>query len=144
MVTFYCPHCWRVVDHADKVCPHCRTEIAELLHERDYTAKLIAALTHSEPTTPVRAASLLGTLRARRAVPPLIELAESTADIYQRAAAIEALGKIADPQAEPVLERILTNGPDTLRPPARTALHELRTRMTEPQPRVNEFTKEAS
>jgi HEAT repeat protein len=128
MITFYCPRCWSTIGEDAPRCPHCGIEIARWLQEHDYTAKLIAALRHPEPTTPVRAAEILGLLGTQLAVPALLALAESDADIYQRAAAITALGRIGDPRAESALLRIASDGPAVLRGPAQAALSRLRVR----------------
>lgn len=104
MITFYCPACWREVPEKVEVCPHCAAEIQCLLDERDYVAKLIAALSHREPTTPIRAASILGRLKAGAAVVPLMRLLKGPSDVYIKAAAIEALGNIGGTDVREVLE----------------------------------------
>lgn len=71
-----------------------------------YVAKLIAALHHEEPQTPVRAAWILGERGEVSAVPALLEIADHGADPELLAAVAEALGKIADPRAIPTLARL--------------------------------------
>lgn len=134
MVTFFCPECWQVVAENDARCLHCGVDIQRLLLGRDYVDKLIAALRHPESSTPVRAATILGSLRSARAVVPLQRLIEGNVDIYQKAAAIVALGKIADPCSEPLLENIAQEGPTTLRQTAREALRELRSQFSSHTP----------
>lgn len=126
MVTLYCPCCWNIVEHNAVICPHCRADIPETLSKRDYASSLIAALSHHEPETPIRAATILGSLRASQAVAPLIRLVGGDADLYQKSAAIEALGQIGDPSAEPMLKRLMQEGPSTLRIAAGEAWTELR------------------
>jgi HEAT repeat protein len=125
MVTFYCPNCWHVVQENTVHCPHCGVDIPFLLQARDYIDMLIAALRHPEPRTPIRVATILGNLRTPRAVEPLLDLLRSVADIYQKAAAITALGKIGDRRAEAALQQILEGGPATLRGVTQEALAEL-------------------
>jgi len=72
--------------------------------------KLILALNHPEPTTPVRAAELLGRVRAARAVDPLISLVRASGDVFVVRAAIHALGAIGTSTARELLET-LTNDP---------------------------------
>lgn len=129
MVTFFCPNCWHVVQEDTAHCPHCGVDIPLLLQGRDYIDMLIAALKHPEPQTPIRVATILGNLRTPRAVEPLLDLLEGDADIYQKAAAITALGKIGDRRAEAVLNHIVGNGPTTLRRVAQKALDELHDHM---------------
>lgn len=126
MVTFYCPNCWRELDGEHvRVCPACHGGISATLDRRTYVDKLIAALRHSEPATPIRAASLLGALRAREAVPELMKLAHSEADLYQRAAAVEALGQIGSSAAQSLLEELAQCQSVLVRSKARQALGQL-------------------
>lgn len=109
----------------DRVCPHCSVDIFKVLEGRDYVAKLIAALSHPEPTTTVRAAWILGKLRARQAAEPLLHLISGDADVFAKAAAMEALGQIGDPRAKLVLAEFAEHGPATLRRTAAEALRVL-------------------
>jgi HEAT repeat protein len=126
MVTFYCPQCWKILDQRDVICSHCGINIERTLGERDYASSLIAALSHSEPETPIRAALILGLLRNREAVIPLLEVVDGDADIYQKRAAIEALATIGDTRAEPTLRRLASEEPQSLRTMAREALLQIR------------------
>jgi HEAT repeat protein len=96
-----------------------------VLEQRDYVAKLIAALTHPEATTPVRAAWILGMLRAKSAVGPLLSLIQGGADLFAKAAAVEALGQIGDPAARSVLAGLAQGGLVVLRGKATEALKRL-------------------
>jgi HEAT repeat protein len=98
-MTFYCTQCWSEVPGSATICPRCGDDIAARLARSDFADKLIAALHHPEPTTPIRAAWILGQRRERRAVPALIELARESPDTFIVEAAVAALGKIADLQA---------------------------------------------
>jgi HEAT repeat protein len=127
MVTFFCPNCWAEVKEEDKVCPHCAVVMQDVRDQRSYVDSLIAALAHPEPTTPIRAAWILGLLRAKAAVEPLINLLSGKADPYQKAAAVEALGHIGDESARDVLAELADQGPFILRAKAREALERLST-----------------
>ncbi|MEJ2672881.1 MAG: HEAT repeat domain-containing protein [Deltaproteobacteria bacterium] len=61
--------------------------------------KLIIALNHPEKETPIRAAWLLGQLKDKQAVSPLIDLIKKTEDVYIAREAVQALGEIATPEA---------------------------------------------
>jgi HEAT repeat protein len=122
MITFFCPSCWSQVDQAVAVCPHCGVDIQNVLDQRDYIAKLIAALTHPEPSTPIRAAWILGRLRASAAVGPLMALLQGNADVYIKMAAVVALGQIGDSNARPLLVELAERGPLLLRNKAVQAL----------------------
>jgi len=72
--------------------------------EPTYVQKLIDALSNREPLTRVRAAWLLGKLRAAKALDPLASAIDAQSDDPEFiAAAAEALGRIGDPTAVPVL-----------------------------------------
>ena len=93
--------------------------------QEDYATKLIAALDHPEPETPVRAAWILGELREARAVSSLMGLVERSSDPYILAAAVEALGKIGDREATGTLARALNSSFLLVRQKAAEALGRL-------------------
>lgn len=107
-ITRYCPACWEEIDDA-AVCPACGADLQHL-SKASYEEKLIRALCHPEPTVPVRAATILGELQSRAAVPALIEAALSTEDPYLQEAVVQALGAIGDERALPCLERLRQEG----------------------------------
>jgi HEAT repeat protein len=84
--------------------------------------KLITALGHPEPTTPVRAATILGRIQESRAVPALVAVLRTREDGFLRAAAATALGKIGDPAAVPALVEVLRGSPLVARLAAAEAL----------------------
>jgi hypothetical protein len=57
-MTTLCPACWRVVPHDARRCSHCGADIT-ILHERDFRAKLMGALTHPIADTVILAAVAL-------------------------------------------------------------------------------------
>ncbi|MEJ2363076.1 MAG: HEAT repeat domain-containing protein [Deltaproteobacteria bacterium] len=110
MATFFCPGCWH--DFAEDLvrCPNCGLVIHEFWNSKDYLEKLILALHHPEPTTPIRAAWLLGKLGDSRAVEALIDIVKETEDLYLAREAVKALGAIDTLQARCFL-RTLANHP---------------------------------
>lgn len=88
---YFCPSCLSELDKDSVRCPYCNCDIKEFSRKKDFVEKLIAALHHPEPSTPIRAATILGHLKDERAVEPLFELARGTDDMYVRVAAIKAL-----------------------------------------------------
>lgn len=126
MVTFYCPACWAETPEGAATCPCCSADVQGVTDSRSYTAKLVAALSHPEPTTPVRAAKILGELRAAEAVGPLLDLVRQTRDPYTQAAAAEALGRIGAAESWPVLAELAENGPILARRQARIALSRMK------------------
>ncbi len=95
MMTYYCPLCWAELAKDTARCSRCGASLGEVDQE-EYAVKLIRALKHPEATTVVRAAAILGGLRERRAVPPLLALIASSRDPYILERAVEALGNIGD------------------------------------------------
>jgi len=108
----YCTHCWTEVPEQATVCPRCGDDIAARQASADFVEKLIAALHHPEPTTPIRAAWILGQRREREAVEPLIQLARTCPDPFLVESAVEALGKIGDPRALGTLHFIVQQHPN--------------------------------
>jgi len=72
--------------------------IGEFLARTSYVERLIRALDHPEPETPLPAA-ILGRRRQREAIPALIAKAEETSDPYLAAACVEALSRIGGEEA---------------------------------------------
>ncbi len=107
---WYCPGCWCDFGADLARCPRCGLDLHGFWDSRDYLEKLILALDHPEPTTPVRAAELLGRLRAAPAVEPLQRLVRASADVFVVRAAIRALGAIGTRGAHEFL-RTLTDEP---------------------------------
>lgn len=103
-MTFFCTQCWREVPPTATICPQCGDDIARRQSAADYTDKLIAALGHPEPTTPLRAAWILGRRRERRAVPELVRLTRTSSDAFAVAAAVQALAAIGGAEAEAIVE----------------------------------------
>lgn len=96
---FFCPGCWRDFPTDEARCPHCGLDIPQYWQTRDYVAKLIVALSHPEKETVIRAAWILGKLKDERAVRPLMELAQKSADVYVAREAVRALGELGTPEA---------------------------------------------
>ena len=125
MTTFYCPHCWRQVLESATICPHCHTNISERITEADYTDKLIAALRHREPTTPVRAAWVLGERREGKAVAALTKVLRKAKDALLVETAVEALGKIGGTEATMAVRAATQHPTLRVRVKARDVLREL-------------------
>ncbi len=83
---------------------------------------LVGLLDDPELEIQVMAIDYIGRLRANNAVPKLLELASAGHKLRLRAAALGALGEIADPRATELLLGILEHGPEPLFPLAANAL----------------------
>lgn len=107
MITYYCPSCWSTVAADAEVCPACGARIQD--GQADIVGKYIAALRHPEPMTRLRAAWMLGRMRAERAVPALVQLvmAHQANDPYVISAAAKSLGLIGSQDAVPCLIELL-------------------------------------
>jgi HEAT repeat protein len=105
-MTYFCTNCWKEIDKAAAVCPACRSH-QEQLGQESFVQKLIRALQHPEPETPIRAAYVLGELRATQAMNDLVSVLFTSSDPYIAAACAEALGKIGGASALRVLQRAL-------------------------------------
>jgi|DewCreStandDraft_2_1066082.scaffolds.fasta_scaffold00224_87 HEAT repeat protein len=122
MIRYFCPSCWAEVSKTEKICPYCKESI-EKWDEKSFVGKLISSLTHSERSIVYRACYILGERREKTAVELLIHLLNSTNDHFLKEEIVEALGKIGDERALPVLINELLNNPSFLvRGKAATAL----------------------
>jgi HEAT repeat protein len=118
---FFCPACWQEISPAESICPSCGADLA-VADAEPFRVKLCRALGHPEPQTAVRAAWILGERRERLAVPELIRVLETTTDSFLAEAIVEALGKIADPEALPALIGARQQGALRVRRAARLAI----------------------
>ena len=122
MVTFYCPGCWHDFDEGLVRCPDCGLVIHEFWNSKDYFEKLILALHHPEPTTPIRAAWLLGKIQDPRAVAALIDIVKGTNNLYLAREAVKALGAIDTIQARYFLSTLADHPVRMIRAEACVAL----------------------
>ena len=80
-MSFYCPKCWAEVPEGADRCLACGRALT--VSDEDYVDNLIAALRHFEPTRAALAIQILSEMLAEpRAIPPLIELLDTTQDAY--------------------------------------------------------------
>jgi HEAT repeat protein len=100
MTTFFCPRCWVTLAEERPKCPACGCDVAAYLAGKTYTQRLIEALSHPEPETPVRVAYILGLRGDREAVPALVATASRTPDVYLAMACLDALARIGGREAE--------------------------------------------
>ena len=125
MTTFYCPNCWHEVSEQATICPHCHADISERISQANYTDKLIAALRHKEPTTPVRAAWILGERHEQKAVPALAKIVKKAKDAFVVESAVEALGKIGGSAATAAVRSATQHSSLRVRVKARDVLRDL-------------------
>jgi hypothetical protein len=129
-LTYFCPSCWSEVG-AVALCPNCGADL-RAFSGKSYEEKLILALSHPEPTVPVRAAAILGERGSLAAVESLIKLASASTDPYIQEASVEALGRIGDSRALMCLDRLSREGALRVR-----AAAELAARSIQERPRAN-------
>ena len=121
---FYCPSCWTRVKEDERVCHECKADIEPLDH-RSYFEKLVNALNHSERTTRIRAAYILGELRDHRAIKPFAKVVDEAGgirDVFFIEMVAVALGKVNGEEALPILIRLMDHPSFLVR---RAALHSL-------------------
>jgi HEAT repeat protein len=128
---FYCPNCWTEVAERATICPHCLADISKRISESDYTDKLISALRHKEPMTPVRAAWVLGERREQRAVPALTKIVKKAKDAFLVESAVEALGKIGGEAATTAVRTATQHSSLRVRVKARRVLRQMESRHLE-------------
>jgi len=110
MMTYFCRNCWNEINERQSVCPQCGAKQSEL-DDETFVAKLIRALNHPEPQTPIRAAYILGKLRTNEAIPALLDVVHKNRDFFIVAAAIDALGEIGNRKIINELQELLIQNP---------------------------------
>ena len=96
---YFCPCCWADFAEDLATCPRCGVDIHAFWDAKNMVERLILALDHPEPETPIRAAWVLGERREGGAAQALAGLVRRTRDVYVAVAAVEALGEIGTPEA---------------------------------------------
>lgn len=131
MVHYYCPTCWREFHATQRQCVKCGEDLQHSLDDNRYIESILHALNRHEPSILMRACWVLGRIRDPRAAAPLIHLMQRTSNPFVVAAASDALGRIAPPEAAFFLETLTHHPAKTVIETARAAL-----------PRLNANTKE--
>ena len=149
---FYCPNCWTPVKEDEKVCPECTANIEPLDH-RSYFEKLVNALNHSERTTRIRAAYILGDLGDPRAIKPFAEVVDKPRgieDVFFIEMVAIALGKLDGEEALPILIRLMDHPSFLVRRAALNSLSRFKNEGTlkvikralkDPNPNVREIAR---
>lgn len=106
---FFCPSCWKEIRQEQAVCPHCRIDIKSYETQADFTDKLLSATEHFEAETRIRAVTILGQRKEKKAIPKLLELARRTDDPFLTAAALESLFQIGRDQFTDVFKEASKN-----------------------------------
>jgi HEAT repeat protein len=140
------------VEEEEKICHECQADIEPLDH-RGYFEKLVNALNHSERTTRIRAAYILGTLGDRRAVKAFAEVVKRVKDIKDifliEMVAI-ALGEVDGEDALPILVRLMNHPSFLVRRAALNSLSKFKNEGTlrvikralkDPSPNVQELAR---
>lgn len=149
-MNFYCPSCWSFIEEGEKICHECKAEI-EQLDRRDFFEKLINALNHSERTTRLRAAYILGEIGDRRAIQPMADVIKKTEDLFLIEGIALSLGKIDGDEVLPVLIKLKKHPSFLVRRAAlislsrfkkKEALAAIREAQNDPSPSVQELAQQ--
>jgi HEAT repeat protein len=119
----FCTNCWSLISAKDDRCSTCGAKPEE--DGRTFHQKLTAALEHPLPETRSRICWALGRMRARWAVPQLIDMLGDE-DLFVRVAALRALGDIGDEAAIPALQTATEDNSVLARIAATNALAQIR------------------
>jgi len=134
MTTFFCPSCWAEVPEEEDLCRVCGCRISAYLEGKSYSERLIKALEHPEPTTPVRAAYILGMRKEPQAVPALAWKANATSDVFLALACVEALARIGTSEALEQLGMLSKDSRALVAQKAREMMRSLAKRESEKDP----------
>lgn len=90
-MTYFCVSCWKIIAGDAKICPFCGCDLTAA-SARSYPERLIGALRHPVPETRLLAAEILGELRYRPAMEPL--LARAREELQERCPDLQLLGAL--------------------------------------------------
>ena len=107
---FYCTNCWSEIQKDKFACPNCGAN-QHTLRKESFTDKLINALNHPEPSTPIRAANILGKLKSKEAIPFLINRLEKERDPFIIKAFVDALLNLDAANTKKLILKILAENP---------------------------------
>ena len=105
-MTFFCPVCWKEIKAIDRICPCCGADMSEFKRE-DFEKRLINILRYTEPKMVQQAVYILGRLKSKRAVKPLIELFKKTDDTLIKIEILDSLSEIGIPEAKKFIIKAL-------------------------------------
>lgn len=113
-MVYYCANCWKEIKKDEKACPNCGAE-QKLLDNETFIQKLIRALDHHEPVTPVRAANILGELNAKEAVPVLLCKLKNQTDPFLTEAIVKTILKLNPNGKSEIIKIIGSRMPITIK-----------------------------
>ena len=111
---YYCTNCWNEIDKGVIICHYCAADQTELEQEK-FSEKLIRALNHPEPETPIRAAEIIARLKVKEAIPVLISKLQYEKDPFIIEAVVKALLKLDPTRINEIKNIIGTNPPVTVK-----------------------------
>lgn len=105
-----CTDCWHEVHVEDVVCPNCRSDLSTF-DDLTYEEKLIKALMHFEPQTPIRAAEILALRESKQGAAALVRAFVDRADldVIMGRAFLKAIARIAGEDEKVVASRLKKN-----------------------------------
>lgn len=113
-MVYFCTNCWNEIDKGETICSNCGANQAEL-EGQNFSEKLIRALNHPEPETPIRAAAILSRLKAKEAILVLLSKLKNENDPFIIKAVVDALLEL-DPKLINEIKKIIgTNPPVTIK-----------------------------
>jgi len=153
MLTFLCPNCWAEVQEDEKICPKCHSEI-EALRRGSYLDGLVRALRHPWASNRMWSVFILGEMRDKQAIKPLIDIMDKvwdTKDLWFLREVAIALGKIDGDEAVSALAHLLDHHSFLIREAALKALAKVKNKeawkavkkaLDDPNPGVRALAKE--
>jgi HEAT repeat protein len=148
----YCLNCWSPIKENEEVCHECQAEIESFDH-LSYFEALVRALNHPERTTRIRAAYILGELKDKKGIKPLVKAINRTPgirDIFFEEAIVVALGKIDGEEVFPILIDLLENPSFLIRAAALNSLSKFKNKkatqaikraLNDPSPSIQELAR---
>lgn len=113
-MTYYCINCWHEIKKDTVVCPHCGFDQKET-RNISFTEKLIKALKHPEPETPIRVAAIIGKLKLTEAIPYILLRLKTETDPFIIKSLVESIIAIKPEMIDEIKKILGDNIPITIK-----------------------------
>jgi len=104
----YCPNCFYPNEVNQRLCERCKKPLE--WKEENFEAKLIKALSHGEPETALRVATILSNFKSSKVERALIKSILNSKDPYFQAAGLNSLALVGSRKSLSVFRRMALNG----------------------------------
>ena len=123
MLTFYCPHCWKIISKDESICPYCEAELMDY-QDISFEEKLLSSLHHSVFERRIMAAQILGNIHSQEALKEFqIIIENGETNYYILRTILIATAKINHPDRMNILRTATTHSSNLVSELARSLVN---------------------